>query len=200
MASVPRILKKWGAYASLRGAANKNTFYWEDLRRQDLDSGFKMCKKCYVGKRISQKCWELPFGGSRSQEVLAGWDPGNWVWAWMSGTVGRPGAACALPFLFFFQKAFGSALKAQTTHHVRCLLSLRGSKNTFCWGDVRCQDLDGGFRMSKKSYCTYRISKNNWEVPFGGFRSQIVFSRYIWTLAVPRMVEVCCSMVQQCRE
>ena len=79
MASVPRILKKWGAYASLRGAANKNTFYWEDLRRQDLDGGFKMYNKCYVEKRISNKCWGLQFGGSGSQEVLARvgpWEPG----------------------------------------------------------------------------------------------------------------------------
>ena len=78
---------------------------------------------------------------------------------------------------FLFEKAFRSAVEAQHTHHVCCLLSLRVSKHTFYWEDLRCQDLDGGFRMSNKSYCIYRISKKKWEVPFGGSRSQQVIAR-----------------------
>ena len=131
-------------------------------------------KKCYVEKRISKKCWELPFGALEARRCLPGSDPGNRSWAWMSGTVGGPGAACALPFFLFLQNAFRSAVEAQHAHHVCCL---RGSKNTFYWEEMICQYLDGGFRMSKKGYCIYRISKNKWEVSFGGSRSQIVFSR-----------------------
>ena len=103
------------------GAATKKTFYWEDLRCQDLDSGFKMYKKYFVEKRNSKTCWEPPFGGSGSQEVLARvgpWKPGPGLNARDCACVW---ICMCTSFFFFFQKAFRCAVGARHTRHVCCL-------------------------------------------------------------------------------
>ena len=105
---------------SLRGS--KNTFYWEELRCQYLNVGFRMAKKWHCIHRFPRICWKLPFGGSRSQEVFARVgprEPGPGLYA-----QNRRRAWCCTctPFFFFLQKALRNAVEAQHMRHICCLL------------------------------------------------------------------------------
>ena len=97
------------------------TFCWDKLRCQFFQGGFSTTKKNLYQNRFSKKYLEVPFGGSRSQEVFARVRPQEPVLGPIAQACRCVWSCMCTSFFFFLQKAIRCAVGTQHTRHVCCL-------------------------------------------------------------------------------